>query len=424
MYALCDLNKFYASILRVFMPELEGKPVLVLSNNDGCNICYSPGNLKIDLPIEMGTPIFEIEHLVQAYNIQVFSCNFPLIADMSLRVKSLLSRFCPAIEDYSIDEVFMDFTGFSTQTIQTTCTEIVRIVGVGLGLPISIGVAPTKTLAKVACRFAKKYKGYQGVCTIDTPEKREKALKLLNIEEVWGIGRRYARRLRQYGVHTAWDFTQKPRAWVRREMTVVGERTHQELQGIPCLELETVAPAKKNIMVSRSFGTLIPDYGTLAEALVTYECMGAAKLRRQHSKAKSIYVFLETNPFRRDLPQLSRGIVVDMPVPTSSSMEIAKYAKQALESIYAEGYLYKITGIMMSDIRPENSVQLHLFDPLGLDQRAKHESLMYTLDKLNEKYGRNTLKLAAQGDGKKWWIRQEKLCPYYTTRLSDLPLVN
>jgi len=419
MFALCDLNKFYASIIRVFKPELEG-PIIVLSNNDGCSICYSPGNLKVDLPIEMGTPIFQIEHLVRRYNIQVFSCNFPLIADMSIRVKNILKRFCPVVEDYSIDEVFLDFSGFSVEKIESSCREIVKIIGVGLGLPISVGVGSSKTLAKVACKFAKKYKAYKGVCMIDNEEKREKALQLYPIGDVWGIGRKYEKKLKKRRIITAFDFTRMSAAWVRKEMTVVGLRTQQELLGYSCIPMEEIAPAKKNIMVSRSFGTMIPDYQTIAEALVTYECMGAAKLRKQKTKAKSIYVFLESNPFREDLPQLKRSIVVSMPVPTNSSMEIAKYAKEALKQIFEKGIMYKITGIMMSDISPEDAVQLNLFDPLGNDTRKKHDLLMLVVDRVNNKYGRNTLMLAACGDGKKWWIRQEKLCPCYTTRLSDL----
>lgn len=422
MYVHCDLNKFYASIIRVFMPELEGKPIIVLSNNDGCNICYSPGDLKVDLGIKMGTPIFEIEHLVKKYDIHVFSCNFPLIADMSIRVKSMLERFCPSYENYSIDEIFMDFTGFTTEKVESIARELVRIIGVGLGLPISIGIGTSKTLAKVATWYAKRYKGYKGVCVIDTEEKREKALKLFDIRDVWGIGKRYEYKLRKFRVKTAYDFTQMSARLVRKEMTVVGERTYRELWGQPCFELEVVEKNKKNIMVSRSFGKLIPDFETIAEALSTYACMAAAKLRKQSSKAKQLCIFLETSPFRKDLDWLSKSIIIKLPVPTSSSVEIIKYAKEALRAIYEEGYMFKITGIMVQDLCPDSFVQLNLYDPLTTEVRRKHDSIMKTTDRVNNQFGRNTLYIAAQGDGKKWWIKQEKLPPYWSTRLSDIPV--
>ena len=420
MKALCDLNKFYASIIRVFMPELANVPVMVLSNNDQCNICFSPGPLSTDLGIKMGTPVFEIEHLIRQYGIVTFSCNFPLIADISLRVKSIMRRFFPSIEDYSIDEIFGDLSGIPIEKAEAMCRQIVHLIGKGLGLPISIGVGASKTLAKVACKFAKKHKGYKGVCIIDNDEKRIKALKLYEIGDVWGIGRQYEKKLKRYRVKTAYDFTQMPQAWVRKNMTVVGERTYRELLGESCLPLEMVAPPKKNIMVSRSFGKMIGDFDTIAEAVVTYDCMGAGKLRNQQSKAKGMYVFLETNPFRSDLPQYSPYIVIKLPVPTSSSIEISKYAKMALKEIYQPGYMYKKAGIMLMDISPEGAVQYNLFDPMNPEDRNRHDILMKVIDMINNRYGRNTIRLVSQGDGKKWWIKQDKLCPCYTTRLSDL----
>ncbi len=422
MYVHCDLNKFYASIIRVFMPELEGKPIIILSNNDGCNICYSPGDLKVDLGIKMGTPIFEIEHLVKRYDIKVFSSNFTLIADLSLRVKSILKRFCPSYENYSIDEIFMDFTGFTTEKVESIARDLVRIIGVGLGLPISIGVASSKTLAKVATWYAKKFKGYKGVCIIDTEEKREKALKKIDVNEVWGIGNQYGYKLKKNNVKTAYDFTQMPVKWVRKQMTVVGERTYRELLGQPCFELEAEEKPKKNIMVSRSFGKLIPDFETIAEALSSYAAMAAAKLRKQRSKTKKLYIFLETSPFRKDLDWLSKSVEIKLPVPTSSTIEIIKYAKEALRAIYEEGYMFKITGIMVQDLSPDTSAQLNLYDPLSPEKRKKHDAIMIVADNINTRFGRNTLYPVAQGDGKRWWIKQEKLPPYWSTRLSDIPV--
>ena len=420
MFALCDLNKFYANIIRVFMPEYAGRPIIILSNNDGCNICYSPGDLKVDLPIKMGTPVFQIEHLVRRYNIAVFSCNFPLIADISIRVKSILSRFFPRYENYSIDEIFGDMSGFTFEQAEKMCKEMVRVIGKGLGLPISIGLSTSKTLAKVACKFAKKHKGYEGVCVIDNEEKRKKALKLYDIGDVWGIGDKSEKKLHRLKVKNAYDFTQVPVGWVRKNMTVTGERTFRELYGISCLSLEEVAPPKKNIMVSRSFGKMIPDIENIGEALVTYDCMGAAKLRKQKSKAKAIYVFLETNSFRQDLAQYYPEIIIKLPVPTSSSIEISKYVKLALKKIYQKGFLYKKAGVMLMDISPEGSVQMNVFDPMNPEDRQKADLLMRTIDLINERFGINAIYLAAQGDGKNWKIKQEKLCRCYTTRYSDL----
>jgi len=420
MFAHCDLNKFYANIIRAFMPELVDKPVMVLSNNDQCNICFSPGPLNSDLGIKMGTPIFEIQHLIKRYGIVTFSANFPLIADISIRVKSILSRFFPRYEDYSIDEIFGDLTGFTMEKAEALCREVVRIIQKGLGLPISIGLAASKTLAKVACKFAKKHRGYKGVCVIDTEEKRKKALKLYEIGDVWGIGDKSEKKLKKLRVKSAFDFTQIPVGWVRKNMTVTGERTFMELFGVSCLSLEEIEPPKKNIMVSRSFGQMIPDIGTIGEALTTYDCMGAAKLRKQKSKAKAIYVFLETNSFRMDLAQYYPEIILRLPVPTSSSIEISKYVKLALKKIYKEGFQYKKAGVMLMDISPEGAMQMNVFDPMTLAQRHKEDSLMQVVDMINNRGGSNTIYILGQGDRKKWWIKQFMLCPCWTTRYSDL----
>jgi len=257
MYALVDCNNFFVSCERVFDSRLDGKPVIVLSNNDGCAIARS--NEAKALGIKMGANFFEIEDLVRQHNVQVFSTNFVLYADMSMRVKGLLSAFCPEIEDYSIDESFCCFNGFEHFNLKEHCRKIAETIRQGTGIPVSVGVAPTKTLAKVANKYAKKYPAYQSVCMIDTEEKRIKALQKFDIGDVWGIGRQHTKRLAAMGVNTAYDFTQLPRSWVRKNMTVAGERTWSELLGIPCFAMETVPPAKQSIMVSRSFGTMIED---------------------------------------------------------------------------------------------------------------------------------------------------------------------
>lgn len=416
MYALVDCNNFFVSCERVFDSSLEGKPVIVLSNNDGCAIARS--NEAKALGIKMGANFFEIEALVKKHNVQVFSTNFVLYADMSLRVKGLLSKLCPETEDYSIDESFLDFNGFEYFNLKDYCSNISKTVRQGTGIPVSIGVAPTKTLAKVANKYAKKYTAYQNVCMIDSEEKRIKALEKFEIGDVWGIGRQHTKRLVSMGVKTAFQFTQLPQEWVQRKMTVTGLRTWKELQGVPCIEMETVTPAKQTIMVSRSFGAMTKDYNVLIEAVSTFTAMVAVKLRKQKSCAKAILIFIDTNPFREDLEQHSQNIVLSFPVATNSTQEMLHYALKGLKKIYRPNFLYKKAGVMLMDICSDNSVQGSLFDKID---RKKHQNLMTVLDNINDRNGRNTLKFACQGDGKAWKIKQERLSPCYTTRLSDLP---
>ncbi|MDR1742320.1 MAG: Y-family DNA polymerase [Dysgonamonadaceae bacterium] len=417
MYALVDCNNFFVSCERVFDSRLEGKPVIVLSNNDGCAIARS--NEAKALGIKMGANYFEIEQFLKRHNVQVFSTNFVLYADMSLRVKGLLSKFCPDIEDYSIDESFLDFSGFETHfNLKDYCTKIANTIKQGTGIPVSVGIAPTKTLAKVANKFAKKYSGYKSVCLIDSEEKRIKALQKFDIGDVWGIGRRHTKRLTEMGVKTAYDFTCLSQSWVRKTMTVVGERTWRELRGEPCIKMETIQPDKQTIMVSRSFGKMVEDYETLSEAVANYTAMVAAKLRTQKSCAASLLVFIDTNYFREDLPQYSRHIVMNLPVASNSTAELIRYALEGLRSVYKKGYKYKKAGVMAMEICAQKDVQQNLFDTID---RSADKRLMQVLDDVNNKYGRNTLKFAVMGDGKAWKIRQEHLSPCYTTRMSDFP---
>ena len=418
MYALCDGNNFFVSCERVFDSSLEGKPVIVLSNNDGCAISRS--NEAKALGIKMGANFFEIEELVRRHDVQVFSTNFVLYADMSIRMKSMLSRFCPEVEDYSIDEAFLDFTGFDNVDLRKHCLKMAQSVKQGVGIPVSVGVAPTKTLAKVANKFAKKFAGYKSVCVIDNEEKRVKALQKTEIGDVWGIGRRHTKRLDLMNVKTAYEFTQLPRAWVRKNMTVVGEKTWRELLGEPCIEMEAVQPEKQSIMVSRSFGKMIRECDVIMEALSNYTSMAAAKLRRQKSCAKSVLVFIDTNPFREDLEQYSRHIIMNFPVATNSNMEIVKYVDEGLKKIFRPGYWYKKAGVMLMDICSQDIIQGNIWDRID---RKKHSRLMEILDRTNDRYGRNALKLAVQGDGEQWKIKQERLSPAYTTRVSDFPIV-
>jgi len=417
----CDLNKFYASIICARYPWLANEPIIVMSNNDGNNICFRPGNLKEKTGIVMGTPIFEIRPLIKRYNIHLYSCNFPLIADISRRVKGILNRFMDEVEDYSIDEVFGKISGLHLQKVQEICREMRRVIWKGLHLPISIGISTSKTLSKVATRFAKKYAGYEGVCSIDTTEQREKALKLTSLSDIWGIGRQYEKKLSIHNIKTAYDFlTKLPAGWIRREMTVVGARTFQELQGISCLELELTAPKKKNMIVSRGYGKMISDVEYLIEATINYLCMGTEKLRKQGSCCGSITVFLETNVFREDLEQDRPFIRIPLQVASNSDFELAPYVRMSIKAAYKKGLLYKKSGVFFNDLCDEDAVQGNLWDSRD---RKKERRAMDVKDRINNRYGRHTIKLGAQGDGKEWKIKQEKLPPYWTTRSGDFPEV-
>lgn len=415
MFALVDCNNFYASCERAFNPYWNGRPVVVLSNNDGCVIARSNEAKKIG--IKMGVPAHQIRTEIEQYNIGVFSSNYTLYGDMSNRVMSMLSSYSPNVEIYSIDECFLDFSGFGLYDMKTYGEGIVQSVTKGTGIPVSMGIALTKTLAKVANKFAKKHKGYKGVCIIDTEEKRIEALKRTEISDVWGIGHRHTKRLEQYGVYSAYDFAQMPKAWVRQQMTVVGERTWKELNGEPCIDMEQIAPAKKQICTSRAFGQTIADIEGLKEAVSSFASICAGKLRKQKSCAQSLMVFIHTNNFREDLPQYFKNCVIKLPVPTNSTPEIVHYAIAALLNIYRKGYYFKKAGVILMDIVPDNAIQQNIFDVVD---REKHKKLMEVVDRLNNGFSRNNLFLAVQDGRRKWKLKQELLSPCYTTKLNDI----
>jgi len=416
MIGIVDCNNFYASCERVFNPSLNGKAIVVLSNNDGCVIARS--NEAKALGIKMGVPAFQIKDLVDHGLVHVFSSNYTLYGDMSSRVMSILTDLAPEIEVYSIDEAFLNLSGI--KDLQGIGEQIVHKTTKGTGIPVSLGIAQTKTLAKVANKFAKKYPGYNRVCIIDTEEKRIKALKLFPIEDVWGIGRRHAKKLKTTGINTAYDFTQKHRSWVRKYMTVVGERTWRELQGESCIDMEQVEPRKKSICTSRAFGEMQTEYAGLFEAISSYASICAEKLRKQKSCAVALMVFIHTNNFRTDLPQYYRNMVVQFPVPTSSTIEIVNYAHKALEMIFREGYQYKKAGVIITEIVPDDGVQLDMFDTVD---REKHKRIMEVMDKLNSGFTTNQLVLASQATARTWKLKQEKLSRCYTTKLSDVIVV-
>lgn len=317
MFGLVDCNNFYASCERVFNPYWNGKPVVVLSNNDGCVIARS--NEVKKLGIKMGIPAYQIKTEIEQYGIGVFSSNYSLYGDMSNRVMTILSSFVENMEIYSIDEAFLDLTGFEYFDLKEYGQKIVNTTTKGTGIPVSLGIAPTKTLAKVANKFAKKIPGYKGVCIIDSDDKRIKALKLTEIADIWGIGRKHCKLLTQYNVKTAYDFTQLPVGWVRQKMTITGERMWKELNGISCIDMEYAPPAKKTICTSRAFGQTVTDLEELKESVSSYAAICAEKLRKQKSCALSLMVFIHTNNFRENLPQYFQNSIVKFPVATNNA---------------------------------------------------------------------------------------------------------
>jgi DNA polymerase V len=414
MYALIDCNNFYASCERVFRPDLRGKPVVVLSNNDGCVIARS--NEAKDLGIPMGAPAYQFKQILDEKNIAVFSSNFALYGDMSHRVMDILGTFCPKLEIYSIDEAFLDFEGFDLHNLNEIGLQMRQKVLQWTGIPVSVGFAPTKALAKVANRIAKKFpERTHGVYSIETEEQRIKALKWLKIEDVWGIGRKHARRLQEMNIRTAYDFTQLKDKWVRENMTVVGLRLKLDLQGIPTIEMEDVK-SKKNIATTRTFDSNYTDYEKIAERVAGFAVSCAEKLRAQKSCCNSIMIFIHTNGFREDMEQYSKNIVIKLPYATNSSIELVGFAKQGLERIFKKGYAYKKAGVIVMDFSPEDNQQLKLFE----NRNVKHISLMKVVDKLNRKYGQQKIRLAAQDMGRVWKMKQENLSPRYTTDINDI----
>ena len=417
MYGLIDCNNFYASCERVFQPSLNGKAIVVLSNNDGCVIARS-GEAKL-LGIPMGEPAFKLKDLIETNQVAVFSSNYVLYGDMSHRVMTTIRKFVPEMEIYSIDEAFLLFNGFENINLNNLGSKLVQTVIKNTGIPVSLGVAPTKTLAKVANKFAKKYKAYHGVCIIDSDDKREKALKLTQIGDIWGIGRSYSKKLQYYSVNTAWDFTQRSKAWVRQNMGVVGERIWLELRGTPCIETE-MPKSKKTICTSRSFGEKLTTIEPISEAVANFAASCGEKLRQQKSTANMIIVFIETNPFATNQAQYYNQVVLQLPVSTNDSTELIYFAEQGLKKIFKAGYKYKKAGVIVSEIVPERPFQGDLFDTRD---RTKYNKVMEVMDKPNTSYGRQKVKIATQGFDRKWKLKNEQLSPCYSTNIRDILVV-
>jgi DNA polymerase V len=417
MFALVDCNNFYASCERVFNPSLNEKPIVILSNNDGCVIARSNEAKLLGIP--MGAVAFQLKEVIAKHQVNVFSSNYTLYGDMSNRVMTELGKFTPEIEIYSIDEAFLDLTGFERHyNLNDYGLKIKKIVTRNTGIPISIGVAPTKTLAKVANQIAKKNSIFQGVCVLDNPEEIKKVLSRFPIEDVWSIGRRFAKMLnQQYQVKTAQDFLNLSDNLIQKKMGVVGLRIKKELLGFSCLKMESVAPQKQNICTSRSFGEMLSDYAPLSEAVSTFASRCAYKLRKQGTCAKTITVFITTNRFLEKEPQYSPSCVVMLPTASNSSIDIVEYALKALKRIYRKGYKYKKAGVIVSEIVPKDQLQTNLFEHKN---PQKHQAVMKSLDDLNNWYGREKVRLAATGTDRKWKLRQEFKSKCFTTNWHEL----
>ena len=414
MFALVDCNNFYASCQRVFEPHLRNKPIVILSNNDGCVIARS--NEAKALGIPMGAPAFEYKKLFDEKNVYVYSSNYALYGDMSARVMNILSTYTPEIEIYSIDEAFLKFKGFELYNLEEIGLDMQRKVTKGTGIPISVGIAPTKALAKVANKVAKKFpERTKSVYSIDTEEKRIKVLKWTKIEDVWGIGRKHTKRLQAKGIFNAYQFTQMPDDWIRKEMAVVGLRLKHELEGKPTLDLEE-PKNKKMIATTRSFEKMYTTLDQLSERVATFTASCSEKLRRQNSHCNMIMVFVTSNYHRKDLPQYSRNIVIKTDFPTNSTIELNHYAQIGLKAIFKEGYHYKKAGVIVMGLTPNNETQLSLFNA----SNPKHQPLMSVIDKMNRSYGKNQIKFGTQSLDRQWKMRQEKLSPSYTTRIKDI----
>ncbi|WP_028284008.1 Y-family DNA polymerase [Olleya marilimosa] len=418
MFTLVDCNIFYASCERVFNPNLIGKPVAILSNNDGCVISRSDEAKALGLP--MGAPIFKWESFCKANNVTVLSSNYPLYGDMSSRVMSILKQYSPEVEVYSIDESFLYFKGFDNYDLTKYGLEIKSRILKWTGIPTCVGIAPTKALSKVANKIARKYPNQtKGVYVMDTEEKRIKALKWLSVDDVWGVGRQLSKRLQTKGCKTAFDFTQLPDVWVKKNFSVVEARLKRDLEGIPTLKLDEIITQKKMIATTRSFDYSYSDIEYIKERVSTFAVSCAEKLRKQGSSCHVIIVMLKSDKHKKELEQHRTSTSVNLTYPTSSSLIISNCAISALMSIFKKGIQYKKAGVIVTGLVPIDNHQLHLFDA----ENPKHQPLMKSIDSLNAKYKNNKIRIANQDLKRTWKMRQDRLSPRYTTNINDIIVV-
>lgn len=417
MFALVDCNSFFCSVEKVFHPGLDGRPVCVLSSNDGCIVALTPEAKAVGL--HRGDPIFKMKDIVEKHQVILFSTNMPLYAAMSRRVTSILRLSVHHVENYSIDESFCDLKSFGEHfDLTRLMREVRQRIKLWTDIPVSIGIAPSKTLAKMGSKFAKQYQGYRGVCMIDTEEKRRKALEIFALSDVWGIGRRTLEVLNYYGVHTPLQFADKKESWVRAHFHQPGVQTWMELNGIPCIDTSEVI-RNQNICTSRSFGDMVSDLPSLKASVASFASSCANKLRGQQSLCQSVTVFVSSNSFRTDLPQYGNAATVLLATPTADTLEINKAAMQCLESVYLPGIMYKKSGVLLGKISPAYPAQMELFNsPV---RRMRRENLMHALDDINQRYGAKTLHLAVEDCGHQpWHVKCEHRSPNYLTDINEI----
>lgn len=421
MWALIDCNSFFASCEKVFAPGLRGKPVCVLSSNDGCIVALTP-EAKV-AGLRRGDPIFKSKEIVERNGVRVFSSNMTLYAAMSDRVTSIIRRSVERVEKYSIDESFADLQGYGkTCDLEAYMRAVADRIRLWTDIPVSVGVAPTKTLAKVGSKFAKKYPGYRSVCMIDSEEKRRKALELFDLADVWGVGRRSFEKLLSLGVRTPLELADRPAGWVKRHFTKPLFQTWLELNGHSCISTEEVLE-RQTICTSRSFGSMVSDLDSLKASVSTFASSCANKLRAQGSVAGCVTVFVCSNPFREDLEQYSNVASFCFMVPTCDTLEIVAAALSDLERIFIPGISYKRAGVTLSRISPACRVQLDLFDPVR--KRPERAELSKALDGLNRRYGCKTVGLAVEGGrDEPWKVKSEHRSGNYLTDLSEILTVH
>lgn len=416
MFALIDCNNFYASCERLFQPKLNYKPVVVLSNNDGCVVARSDEAKA--LGILMGTPAYMSEKLFRENDVQVFSSNYTLYGDISERVMKTLSLFIPRMEIYSIDEAFLDMSELDYTDLLVLGGTIRKTIMQHIGIPVTIGIAPTKTLAKMANRYAKKKYKDVGVFYAANQRLINEMLAFIDVEDIWGIGKQYALLLRKNGFKTALDVVNIPGDWIRDNLTVVGLRMWKELTGVPCIEWEFEPKKKKNICTSRSFGSLTNDYSIVKEAVSNYAAACAMKLRKEQSVCRSVNVFLSTNPHKAEHKQYSHSITIQCETPTNLTREIIGYALKGLDIIFkTKDYYYMKCGVMVLNLVPETQVQLNIFDNAD---RTKDKMLAKVMDDVNNEMGKDTIRMAVQRFDRRYRLRAEKLSKKYTTDFNEL----
>ncbi|MEB4675955.1 Y-family DNA polymerase [Enterobacteriaceae bacterium G50] len=417
MFALVDVNSFYASCETAFRPDLKGRPVVVLSNNDGCVIARSAEAKKVG--VKMGDPYFKQKDLFHHYGVVCFSSNYELYADMSDRVMTTLEEMSPRVEIYSIDEAFCDLTGVrNCRVLEEFGRELKDAVYRNTHLHVGVGIAQTKTLAKLANHAAKKWTKTGGVVDLSNIQRQRKLMSLFPVDEVWGVGRRISKKLEAMGIKTVLDLADTHISFIRKHFNVVLERTVRELRGEPCLELEEFAPVKQEIVCSRSFGERVTEYEQMRQAICSYAARGAEKLRAEHQYCRYISTYVKTSPFALNEPYYGDNAFVKLLTPTQDSRDIINAAIKCLDKIWKDGHRYQKAGIMLGDFFSQGVAQLNLFDENT--PRPGSERLMEVLDHLNAKGGKGTLYFAGQGIQQHWQMKREMLSPRYTTRYSDL----